>query len=168
MLRSHDKHSPNTGIMRRYASFIPHAEGPDTSGAPFSLVVNTRPHASVFTTRQITTRYMPTSRQRAPCHSGGAVDTAPSRKLIVNTQTDEHTTGCRSEDRPEQRSNINLYTPVSVGSTASGSHDRLRTSRIKSARGVDVRDPTISSKRCFDLPSMVMCVKAQASPYLQS
>ena len=25
----------NTGIMRRYASFIPHAEGPDTSGSLF-------------------------------------------------------------------------------------------------------------------------------------
>ena len=55
-----------TGIMRRYASFIPHAEGPDTSGSPFSQIVNTRPHASVLTQYRKQPVPLPTSRQRPP------------------------------------------------------------------------------------------------------
>ena len=165
MIRSHDKHSPEHGYHTTICIILSACGGSRHLWIP------------VFARRKYATACVSVNHKTGndqfrclipgsglPWQSGEAAGTAQSRTLIINTQTDEYMTGCRSEDRPEYRSHIIQYTPVTAGSTTSGSQYRLMIARVKSARGTAVREPTISSKRCLDLSSIVRCVNEQASP----
>ena len=144
----------NMGIMRRYASFKTACGGSRHLWIPVFA-----DHVYATACASVTHK---TVNDQLHCLLFGsgpikklmdAADAALSRTLIANTQTDEYTTGCRSTDRPDEYTRIHQYTPELVGGTASRSQDLLTIARVKSARGIAVREPTISSSLCLDLSS---------------